>query len=170
MWCPLTLWNLHLLPSLGPNYTSLRIGRSKDLMQVKNLVTYLFTASVQGCEVLCRFSYSFKRRLAFYRRCIITLSLWVWTLGVWNTLILITRLLFSISLHALYITFCSGDHFCQQKCWLMEERLLEVSCLELTLEYPHKHLLVWWDDPNSGFIKPYKVVPRWLWWTLSYVE
>lgn len=69
-------------------------------------------------------------------------------------------LLFDIYLLALYVTFYFDDHFYQPKRYLLEERLVKVSLLESAVEYAHIYLLVWWHDPDCGFIKPREIIHK----------
>ena len=69
-------------------------------------------------------------------------------------------LLFDIYLLALYVTFYFDDHFYQPKRYLLEERLVKVSLLESVVECSHTYLLVLWDDPDGGFIKPGEIIPK----------
>lgn len=80
-------------------------------MQEENLTQDLFTASVQGVEVLCRLAYSLECSIIFYGRCVIILPLVVQNLYVWDTLLDITRIIFIVALLAIYVAFFSSDHF-----------------------------------------------------------
>lgn len=52
----------------------------------------------------------------------------------------------------------------------MGDILIKVPHLESILERPHKHLLVWGNDPDGGFVEPGEITPQPLRWTLSYIE
>lgn len=101
---------------------------------------------------------------------IITLPLAMWSFYIRNTLIDVLRLLLNIALLAFYVTFCLDNHLHQRKHWLLGERLAEVSCLESILELPCKHLLVWGNYLDCGFIESDEIAPQPFWWTLSYIE
>lgn len=170
MWCPFDSIELAPPSWLGNHHILLRSGWHRDVVQIENLTPDLPAMSIQEREVLYRLTYFPECGIALYGWGVSALPLVMWGFRVWNTLLDVSHLFLRIAFLGLYVEFLSGDHFCQRECRLLSDGLVEVSCIDSILERPHKHLLVWWEEPDGSLIKAGEIVLQWLWWTLGYVK
>lgn len=94
------------------HYICLRSWRRRDIVQVKNLVPYFFTASVQRHEAPRHLTYSLKHTFVFDGRGIINFPMVEWTFDIGNTFYDISHLLLTVVFLAFYVAFLPGNHFC----------------------------------------------------------